>query len=353
MSIQARKIVGYSKLNKAGLLEKLGFESARAEARPPASTPQNNNTGPAPVVAGSKPSGELQGDNVLQNSRTELAVEETPLPIPATAAVDIMARPMNDSNQSAREAPRNLSKQAHMASHPDASVSSTSSPNLRRRTASSPLAREAPDGVSAVRIAESSSRFGESDKRKLSNGEALASARQTKRTKLTPLSATPASVSVPLLHLGRHSRRPHGTSPLTLSKKKHGQTYASPSKAKKRFRGLVPNQAATLDAAAKHDQVAANDADAPSAWTSPWIVPGSHLEFASAGPLPSLQRLNLPPKIAQREHVGKLSLIFSLLGDDCLWLLSQCSKLFRYSGTIHSSFLFCAISQRVEWELSL
>ncbi|KAH6912565.1 hypothetical protein BKA70DRAFT_1264196 [Coprinopsis sp. MPI-PUGE-AT-0042] len=352
---KARKIVGYSKLNKAGLLEKLGIEAARAEARPSASTPQDNHTGTATSAPGSSPEG-AQGGNGL--SRSESTVEETPPPTVVAVTVSPRRLPANSSNETARQEPSFPSKHVGLVLT-DAGLGLTSL-NLRPGTTSREPSEAPGNSINILALAPSHAK--EQSKRSRPDAEAANPARQTKRAKFVPDDIvrsmnlnksnatgnarvpppsphrTLTSALVPLPQLAnRLSNRSQDTSPGTSP----GQTNAARSKLK-RFRGLVPKKATAPTSMAAYGQVGANwiltqaanaaGSEVPTTWTSAWIIPASHLEFSSPKPPPSLERLTLPPKIAQRKHVGKLSLLFSLLDDDCLRILSQCSKLYRYSA---------------------
>lgn len=302
-----------------------------------------------------------------------LAPEERPLTIAETVTVDTNVEiRVNTSNEQTRQLLH--SKQAPLAALSENSTASLASvsPSVRQGTTSGP-APEAPAGdhSSSKGLVPAPPQVDELSKRSRSDSRASDSARYTKRAKLVtedsmssakepnvgrgalpPSGHTLAPASISLSQSGGSLRKPTVTSHLTLSADDYGQASAtgSPPKAKKRFRGLLPNKMTTSKAKAKAAQVSTNTTVARSpaslGRTSPWIIVASHLDFASPQPQPLPPTLTLPPKLAQRKQVGKLSLLFSLLDDDCLLLLSQCSKLYRYSGIMRSSFLFHVIAQK-------
>lgn len=57
-----------------------------------------------------------------------------------------------------------------------------------------------------------------------------------------------------------------------------------------------------------------------------------YLDLVLEGPLPHLQPISLPPSVAQRRHVPRLSLLLSYISVNDLRACTLVSRLFRYSG---------------------
>ena len=114
------------------------------------------------------------------------------------------------------------------------------------------------------------------------------------------------------------SSAPSKTAPAVECKK-----YSGTQASGRRYKALIPTRKLPI----------------PTTPVEPLLCTGesfdtlSHcLSFVSEAPLPRLQPISLPPSVAQRRHVPRLSLLLSCISVDDLRACTLVSRLFRYSG---------------------
>ncbi|KAG2009835.1 hypothetical protein CC2G_012719 [Coprinopsis cinerea AmutBmut pab1-1] len=134
-------------------------------------------------------------------------------------------------------------------------------------------------------------------------------------------------------------RRPNlGSAPLLGDRNGNADRQRSASnsvlKSTRRFAPLIPNgQGPPRVIASRYPPALLSAALRTSAprWSSEWLLPWAYLEFSAAQYLPDFRPINMPPTIAQRKNVHRLSLVLSFLDDNTVWSLATLSRLYRYS----------------------
>lgn len=115
----------------------------------------------------------------------------------------------------------------------------------------------------------------------------------------------------------------------------------SKSNAKRKFKPLVPSSGRTFNAKAKSQfeptALIQNLDDGLSGDLR-------HLDFASSEPV-SLATIHIPPSMAQRKHIPTLSLILSAISYDDLKTCALVSRAFRYAGEEVYNFYLCTFHQ--------